>query len=80
MTARRPSLPLVVLNSIKLCQNPRFQEYAGADNEQQAKAFICYTCKIKTRKALATDLEAFKRFSGLMERFSKWLAGNSKNG
>ena len=73
MTARRLSVPLVVLNAIKLCKNPNFQQFLNASSEAGAKDRLCELCQIQSRNELATDQAALNEFSGIIARFNRWL-------
>lgn len=57
----------------QLCQNPEFQAFCCADNEQQARDFILVTCRIESRAQLDHDVGAAALFHELVRRpFLDW--------
>lgn len=66
-------LPLVVINAIKFCKREQFHAFIGATDEADAKAKMCERLQIKSRKELATNKAALRRFHELVGKYNNYL-------
>jgi hypothetical protein len=55
-----------------MCANPSFQKYAKAKNETEAADYLRFEISVKSRRELAFNTDAQKRFKDLQTRFYDW--------
>ncbi|MAD98887.1 MAG: hypothetical protein CMB99_16295 [Flavobacteriaceae bacterium] len=79
MNRAAPRLPAITVNAIKLCKTIEFQSFLNAISEPEAKTALCKRLGIQSRKELATNSLAAKKFAGLMDSYNQYL-GTIQNG
>ena len=65
---RKQNNKQLLLLAIRFCSNPDFLIWSNTTNQNEAKAFICKTCNITSRKQLDTLPEAANLFHQQIRR------------
>ena len=59
-----------VQKAAMLCKDPKFQDYLGVDNEDEAAEVLCKHCGIESRTELHGNAKAQQVFDALIDRFN----------